>query len=242
MVKYLNLPLAVKYIIYYTNFQEYFNRFLFMRIDSKGNSWLSISEFNIQSYCEVQLKFIWSGIRAETEKMLKGSLIHQEKFQQFKEETKDLERIDIVNAIKRAIQKQETFVGREVFIISPTFRIMGVIDAVEIRPEGILIADDKPVEYPYLSVKSQIIAYATAFKDRYRPPLDIFMMIKNRDKGSIVWEEVFSEEWLEFIMEKINRLHELALGRREFEPTKNPKKCLACSYRKICNVNYHLTS
>jgi CRISPR/Cas system-associated exonuclease Cas4 (RecB family) len=206
-----------------------------MRIDKNGNPWISISEFNVQSYCEVQLKFIWQGIKIETKKMLQGSEVHQDKFQQFEEETKDLERVDIVTAIKRAIEKQETFVGREVFIVSPTFRIKGVIDSIEIRPEGILISDDKPIDYPYISTKSQVVAYATAFKDRYRPPLDIFMMIKNRDKESIVWEEVFSQEWLDFMLEKINRMHELALGKREFEPTKNIKKCLSCSYREMCD-------
>lgn len=206
-----------------------------MNIDKNGNSWLSISEFNIQSYCEVQLKFIWKGIKIRTEKMANGSEIHQEKFRQFEEETKGFEEVDIVDAIRRAMEKQETFVGREVFIMSPTFRIKGIIDSIEIRPEGILISDDKPIDYPYISAKSQVIAYATAFKDRYRPPLDIFMMIKNRDKGSIIWDEVFSQEWFEFIVEKINRMHELALGKREFEPTRNPKKCLSCSYRGMCD-------
>jgi len=206
-----------------------------MRIDKNGDSWLSISEFNIQSYCEVQLKFIWQGIKVKTKQMIDGSKIHNEKFQQFKDETKDLEDVDIVNAIKRAIQKQERFVGREIFIVSPTFRLRGKIDAVEIGPEGIVISDDKPISYPFLSVKSQIAAYAVAFKDRYRPPLDIYMMVKNRDKGSIIWENVFSQEWFDFILEKINRMHELALGKREFEPTANPKKCLNCSYRNICD-------
>ena len=206
-----------------------------MRIDKNGYSWLSISEFNVQSYCEVQLKFIWQGIKLKTEEMAKGSTIHQEKLEQFKEETKDLESVDIVNAIKRAIERQEKFAGREVFIISPSFRILGVIDAVEIGPEGIMIADDKPIDYPYLSVKSQLAAYATAFKDRYRPPMDIFMVARNRDKGDIIWEEIFSQEWFEFTLEKINRLHDLASGKREFEPTANPKKCSACSYRNICD-------
>jgi CRISPR/Cas system-associated exonuclease Cas4 (RecB family) len=207
---------------------------LLMRIDSRGNSWLSISEFNIQCYCEMQLKFIWQGIKIETENMMRGSSVHNDKFQQFKEQTEGLEDVNIVNAIKRAIERQERFAGREVFIISPTFRLKGVMDAIEIGPEGIVIADDKPIDYPYLSVKSQLAAYAVAFKDRYRPPLDIFMIAKNRDKGVIVWEDVFSQDWFEFTLEKINRMHELALGKREFEPTANPKKCSSCSYRNMC--------
>jgi CRISPR/Cas system-associated exonuclease Cas4 (RecB family) len=185
----------------------------------------------------MQLKFIWQGIKIETEKMMRGSSVHNDKFQKFKEQTEGLEDVDIVSAIKRAVEKQERFAGREVFIISPTFRLRGVMDAIEIGPEGILIADDKPVDYPYLSVKSQLAAYAVAFKDRYRPPLDIFMMVKNRDKGVIVWEDIFSQDWFEFALEKISRLHELALGKREFEPTANSKKCLSCSYRHMCDKN-----
>jgi CRISPR/Cas system-associated exonuclease Cas4 (RecB family) len=207
-----------------------------MRIDKNGNSWLSISEFNVQTFCEVQLKFIWSGIKKETEKMFFGSLIHNEKFREFEEETKDFESVDMVNAIQRAISKNERVAGREVSIVSPTFRLKGCIDAVEVGPEGIVIIDDKPLEYAYLSVKSQLAAYATAFKDRYRPPIDIFMMAKNRDSGDVIWEDVFSQEWLDFTLEKINRMHDLALGKREFEPTANPRKCFSCSYRNICNV------
>ena len=59
-----------------------------MRIDSKGNSWIAISEFHQQSYCEVQLEFKWKGIKIETEAMKKGSLIHNSKFKTFEEKTK----------------------------------------------------------------------------------------------------------------------------------------------------------
>ena len=90
--------------------------------------------------------------------------------------------------------------------MSPTFRLVRKIDAVEIGPEGIVISDDKPLDYPYLSVKSQVAAYATAFKDRYRPPLDIYMIVKNRDKGNIIWEDIFSQDWFDFTLEKINRI------------------------------------
>ena len=205
-----------------------------MKMDSNGNSWIAISEFHQQSYCEVQLEFKWKGIRVETEAMKKGTKIHDQKFKTFEEETKGLEEVDIVNAIKRAIEKEEKFSGREVFVISPTFRLFGVIDSIKIGPEGIIITDDKPSNYAYLSEKSQVLGYAIAFKDKYRPDLDIFMRIKNRDTGDLVWEDVLTQDWVDFMQEKINRLHELALGKREFEPTKNPKKCLACSYNKIC--------
>jgi CRISPR/Cas system-associated exonuclease Cas4 (RecB family) len=205
-----------------------------MRIDSKGNSWIAISEFHQQSYCEVQLKFKWQGIVRKTEQMIEGSNIHEQKFEEFIEETKELEQVNMQEAIRRAIENNERFSGREVFIVSPNFRLFGLIDSIEIGPEGIMITDDKPSEYSYISDKSQIIAYAIAFKDFYRPPLDIFMTIKNRDNGDITWEDVLTQDWVDFMMEKINRLHELALGKREFEPTKNPKKCSACSYKDVC--------
>lgn len=206
-----------------------------MRIDSNGNSWIAISEFHQQSYCEVQLKYKWQGIKKETPAMKKGTEVHQQKFKDFEDKTKELEQVGIKNAIKRAIENDESFSGREVFIISPTFRIFGVIDFVEISPGGIIVADDKPGEYTYLSDKSQIIAYAMAFKDQYRPPLDIYMRIQNRESGDITWEDTLSQEWVEFLQEKVERLHDLAMGKREFEPTKNPKKCAACSYKEICD-------
>jgi CRISPR/Cas system-associated exonuclease Cas4 (RecB family) len=206
-----------------------------MKTDKNGNSWIAISEFHQQSYCEVQLKFKWSGIIRKTENMINGSNIHEEKFERFIEETKEMEEVDIKEAIRRAIENNERFAGREVFIVSPTFRIFGMIDSLKIGPDGIMISDDKPSEYAFISDKSQIIAYATAFKDFYRPPIDIFMSIKNRDSGDITWEDVLTQDWVDFILEKVNRLHELALGKRDFEPTKNPKKCLACSYRDVCD-------
>lgn len=206
-----------------------------MKIDKNGNSWIAISEFHQQSYCEVQLKFKWSGITRKTEKMMEGSDIHEEKFEDFLEETKEMEEVDINEAIRRAVEENERFSGREVFVLSPTFRIFGMIDSVEIGPDGIMISDDKPSEYAFISDKSQIIAYAIAFKDFYRPPIDVFMSIRNRDSGDVTWEEILTQDWVDFILEKIGRLHELALGKREFEPTKNPKKCLACSYRDVCD-------
>jgi CRISPR/Cas system-associated exonuclease Cas4 (RecB family) len=210
---------------------------MLMKIDSNGNSWIAISEFHQQSYCEVQLKFKWQGIIRKTAEMTKGSDIHGQKFKDFQEETKELEEVDVQEAIKRALENKERFLGREVFVTSPTFRIFGVIDSIEIGPEGIMIADDKPSEYPFMSDKAQIIAYAIAFKDFYKPPLDIFMSIKNRDRGDIIWEDVLTQEWVEMMLENISRLHELALGKRDFEPTKNPKKCAACSYRDVCDKN-----
>ena len=76
-----------------------------MKMDSNGNSWIAISEFHQQSYCEVQLEFKWKGIRVETEAMKKGTKIHDQKFKTFEEETKGLEEVDIVNA-SRGLSKR----------------------------------------------------------------------------------------------------------------------------------------
>ena len=47
-----------------------------MKTDKNGNSWIAISEFHQQSYCEVQLKFKWQGIVRKTEQMAIGSAVH----------------------------------------------------------------------------------------------------------------------------------------------------------------------
>jgi CRISPR-associated exonuclease Cas4 len=79
------------------------------------------------------------------------------------------------------------------------------------------------------------VAYAIAFKDFYRPPLEVYVAVRNRDSGDTTWEDILTQEWVDDFLERIGRLHELAMGQREFEPTKNPKKCLACSYKDICD-------
>lgn len=205
-----------------------------MFIDESENSWIAISEFHQQAFCEFQLKHKWEGIIKETEEMRIGSDIHEERLRKFLEETEEAEKVRVEDAIKRAIENGERFSTRELLIISLTFRIYGSIDSVEIGPDGILIIDEKPSEYPFISDKAQLIAYAIAFKDRYRPPLDIFIIMKNRDKGDIVWEEILTQNLVDFMLERIDRLHNLALGKREFEPTLNSKKCLKCAYKDVC--------
>ena len=205
-----------------------------MFIDKFGNSWIAISEFHQQAFCEFQLKHKWEGIVKETEKMKIGSNIHEERLRKFLEETEEAKKVRVEDAIKRAIEKGERFSARELLIRSSTFRIYGNIDLIEIGPNGILITDEKPSDYPFISDKVQLLAYAIAFKDRYRPPLDIFIIMKHRDKGDIVWEEILTQDLVDFMLERIDRLHNLALGKRKFEPTLNPKKCLKCAYRDVC--------
>lgn len=204
-----------------------------MFFDKNGNSWIAISEFHQQAYCEVQLKYKWAGIKRITPQMTKGTEIHDEKLDEFEKETEGAEQVEVKEAIKRAIEKGERFVARELLIRSPTFRLYGMIDAVEIGPHGITITDDKPCEYPYMSAVSQILGYGIAFKDFYRPNIDIFLIIKHHN-GDIIWEEVLDQDKVDEMLERINRIHELATGLREFEPTGNPKKCASCSYRDIC--------
>ena len=85
-----------------------------------------------------------------------------------------------------------------------------------------------------MSAKSQVMAYGIAFQDSYRPDLEIIVMIKNHS-GDILWEESMTQELLEDMRERIQRIHDLAEGKREFEPTKFAKKCKSCSYRDICD-------
>lgn len=206
-----------------------------MLMDESGNPWIAISEFHQQCYCEVQLKYKWSGIKVETKEMKLGKQIHLGKLKDFEERMKEAEVVDINEAIRRAVENNERFSARELMIKSLKFRIYGIIDFVEIGPDGIVITDDKPGEYAFISVKSQLLGYALAFKDFYKPPLDIMVVMKQRDTGDIVWEDFLTEGWVEFIKEKITRIQGLALGEREFEPTKNPKKCVVCGYKDVCD-------
>ncbi|MDD5417017.1 MAG: PD-(D/E)XK nuclease family protein [Candidatus Aenigmarchaeota archaeon] len=198
--------------------------------------WFSISEFNIQAYCEVQLKYRWSGIVRVTPSMVLGTKAHKQIENKFVEDTKDLEEVSIEQALELAKQGIST-VARELPITSPTFRLNGIIDQIEITPNGIIILDDKPSEYAHYGSQVQLYLYAIAFKDRYRPDLDIQVRIRHRDSGDTVWEDMLTEEIHNEIMERLQRMVELALGQREFEPTQNPKKCEKCTYREMCKTN-----
>ncbi|MBU3905207.1 MAG: PD-(D/E)XK nuclease family protein [Nanoarchaeota archaeon] len=204
-----------------------------MFIDSNNNPWFSISEFNIQSYCELQLKYIWSGIRITTKQMLQGTARHKELETKFIEETKDLEEVTIEEALELA-KKGITSVARELRIKSFNFRLNGIIDHIEIGPTGITILDDKVGDIAYPGSKTQLFMYAIAFKDCYRSDLDIRVRIRNRDTLQTVWEEVFTENVFNEMEEKLQRMAELAMHEREFEPTNSPKKCAACSYKEMC--------
>jgi len=204
-----------------------------MFIDQNNNPWFSISEFNIQSYCELQLKYIWSGIKFTTPQMVSGTARHKELENKFIEETKDLEEVTIPEALELA-KKGISSVARELRIKSFNFRLNGIIDHIEISPEGIIILDDKPGDTAYPGSKTQLFMYALAFKDCYRPDLDIRVKIRNRDTLETIWEEPFTENILENMQEKLQKMCELAMHEREFAPTNNPKKCASCSYREMC--------
>jgi len=198
-----------------------------------GQPWFSISEFNIQAYCEVQLKYRWSGIKITTPAMIAGTQTHSQIEQTFVEETKDLEEVSIEEALELAKQGITT-AARELHISSNTFRLNGIIDQIEIGPNGIIILDDKPSDQPHFGSKVQLFMYAIAFKDRYRPELDISVKIRHSKSQKIVWEDAFTETIHEEMMERLQRMNELALGKREFEPTQFDVKCKHCSYREMC--------
>jgi len=205
-----------------------------MFVDSTG-PWFSISEFNISEYCELQLKYIWSGIKITTPQMVCGTQRHKEIENKFIEETKDLEEVTIPEALQLAKQGI-TSVARELRIKSHNFRLNGIIDHIQITPEGIIILDDKPGNTAYPGSQIQLFMYALAFKDCYKPDLDIRVQVRNRDTLNVIWEDCFNEEVLERMEEKLQRMIELAMGEREFEPTSNPRKCASCSYREMCHA------
>lgn len=205
-----------------------------MFVDSTG-PWFSISEFNISEYCELQLKYIWSGIKITTPPMIQGTRRHKEIEEKFIEETKDLEEVSIEEAIQLAKQGI-TSVARELRIKSHNFRLNGIIDHIQITPQGIIILDDKPGDTAYPGSKIQLFMYALAFKDCYKPDLDIRVQVRNRDTLNVVWEDVFTEDILAQMEDKLQNMIELAMGEREFEPTRNQRKCASCSYREMCQA------
>ena len=202
-----------------------------MYIDEQGNVWLKISEFNIQAYCEYQLKYIWQGIDIKTEAMITGTLRHKELEDDHREKMKDAKKVTVEEAVKLGLKGS----GRELRIKSKEHFLFGLIDEVQLQEQGVLIIDDKPGDKVYRSAINQARAYSLCFESEFGGKQKIFSAIRNRDTGETTWIEEFTEEAKKDILEVVERIRKLARGEIDFIPTKFPNKCKPCRFKEICD-------
>ena len=198
-------------------------------IDGKNN--FPISWLNKQGYCEYQIYLEhMKGIEtASTPEMTHGSNIHQQLEDIFKKDATPTTFEDAVEA-----SKETASMSRECFVVAPELGIRGYIDEIWMKPDEIVIIDDKPGRTPYQSTMNQVRAYSLAFKNMTDDDRVIKSALRERGTSNIFWIEVFTPEVEKEIKFTIQRMQGLLDGSKPFIPTKNPNKCRSCRYKRYC--------
>ena len=198
-------------------------------IEDKNN--FPISWLNQQGYCEYQiyLEHVEGIETAPTKAMTHGTEIHKQLEDTFKKEATPT---TFENAIEAS--KEEASMSRECFVIAPKYGIRGFIDEIWMKPNEIVIIDDKPGRTPYQSTMNQVRAYCLAFKDMTGDERKIKGALRERGTENLFWIEVFTPEVENEIKFTIDRMHGLFEGSKPYIPTKNPKKCRSCRFNDKC--------
>lgn len=196
-----------------------------------GASW-----FQEASFCEQKLYL--SKVKKlpliETQEMIKGKDIHEDKYEDFVKTAVPITWEDF-------FKSEQLVTSREVELqhVSNNVMLLGRIDELSCDKDGIYITDDKPSDYAYIGVRKQIWAYChlleNTFKDLIQKP--IYAVLKNRDDGSTIWKEKFTSTHKEQFLLALLRLRDVLSEKRKPEPTKNPNKCATCQYKKVCEFS-----
>ena len=198
-------------------------------IEGKNN--FPISWLNKQGYCEYQIYLQYmKGIETPaTPEMTHGSEIHNQLEAAFKQDATPTSFEDAVEA-----SKSEALMSRECFVVDPEFGIRGYIDEIWMKPDEIVIIDDKPGRTPYFSTMNQVRAYCLAYKSMTGEERKIKAALRERGTSNLFWVEVFTPEVEKEIKFTIDRMQGLLEGSKPFIPTKNPNKCRSCRYKRYC--------
>ncbi|MEE3489947.1 MAG: CRISPR-associated protein Cas4 [Methanobrevibacter sp.] len=198
-------------------------------IEGKNN--FPISWLNQQGYCEYQIYLEYmKGIKTQpTAAMTQGSKIHNQLEEIFKQDATPSTFEDAVEA-----SKENASMSREVFVVAPDYGIRGYIDEIWMKPEEIVIIDDKPGRTPYESTMNQVRAYCLAYKDMTGDERKIKAALRERGTENLFWIEVFTPDIEKQIKFTIDRMHGLFEGTKPFIATKNPKKCRSCRFKNDC--------
>lgn len=198
-------------------------------IEGKNN--FPISWLNQQGYCEYQIYLQYmKGIEtAPTEEMTSGSMIHQQLEDIFK---KDSTPATFEQAFEES--KEHAIMSRECFVVAPEYGIRGYIDEIWMKPDEIVIIDDKPGRTPYQSTMNQVRAYCLAYKSMTGDTRKMKAALRERGTSNLFWIEIFTPEVEKEIKFTINRMLGLLDGSKPFIATKNPNKCRSCRYKRYC--------
>lgn len=187
-----------------------------------------------QAYCEHQIYLEHvKGIEVEpTTEMQKGKEIHTILEEDHKKRAKL--RLSVHDALKKSQKEKIRLIGREVPVIGNS--LYGLIDEVHFMPNQILIIDDKPGNFAFITHKKQIWGYCLAFQEQFNPNLPLIACLRQRDTKKIIWKDNFSDEHKNIVLESVERILGILNETRKPEPTSKLNKCKSCRLKGICDV------
>ncbi len=193
-----------------------------------------ISWLHKQEYCEYQI-FLenMKRIKVEpTKAMVEGKIEHERLESEFRAEA-------VPATFAEMLEQSETIevLSREFPVISLKYGIYGLIDEIRLAPNEFVIIDDKPGTKTYLSNINQVYGYCLAFKDlvKKQDSRKIVAALRERGTDNIYWSASFDGQAENIIIEVINHIHGLILGKEQFNTNTNPNKCKACRFRINCD-------
>jgi len=198
----------------------------------EGRNNFPISWLNKQGYCEysIYLENV-KGVEVQpTLDMVVGTQEHARLEEDFKKDAEPATFEEMLETSKTA-----ELLSRELPVISEKYGIRGYIDEVWMTPDEFVIIDDKPGSRAFPSSIHQVFGYCLAFKDTVKDNRKIIASLRERGTDKIFWSTYFNQEAENNIKSLINRVHNLILGKEEFLPTRNPRKCRSCRLKIKCD-------
>ena len=198
----------------------------------EGQNNFPISWLNKQGYCEysIYLENV-KGIEVQpTLDMVIGTKEHAKLEEDFKRDAKPATFEEMLETSKTV-----EILSRELPILSVRYGIRGFIDEVWMTPDEFIIIDDKPGNRAFPSSIHQVFGYCLAFQDTVNEKRKIVASLRERGTDNIFWSAYFDQKAENDTISLINRVHGLLLGKEDFMPTQNPRKCRSCRLKRRCN-------
>lgn len=197
-----------------------------------GKNFFPISWIQKLNYCEYQLyleHFKKFRVRP-TQAMITGSKEHHRLESEFKEDAEPASFEEML-----ALSETTQLYSREFPVMSIDYGIHGVIDEIQMGPQGYYIIDDKPGTTVYSSNAFQVLAYCLAFKYMVNDNKQLFAGLRERGTDNIYWSIPFDEQAESEIVAVVDRMHKLLNKEIDFNSTDNPNKCSKCRFNFLCD-------
>jgi len=186
-----------------------------------------------QAYCEYQiyLEHVLGKEGKITSEMEKGKKVHSMLEEKHKEKAEI--KLSVKDALEKSQKEKIILVGREVYVENEN--LMGLIDEIHFTPNKIIIINDKPGDFAYLTNKMQVWGYCLAFQEQFNPKISIVGCIRQRDNQKILWKGDFLDEHKNMVLDAIKRILGIINGNQKPQPTTKISKCKNYRLKDDCD-------